>query len=485
MSLSRLIRALLIDSQEMNVPEGKTGTLGSFSNAGLAVGALTAGLLVDIIGRKWTFNLTCLITSIFGTLVAAPRYNYNAVGGVYFLACLGLGGNIPIDATIALEFLPQNRRNLVALLSLWQPIGVVFATVIAYAFADSRYRCNPQWDSCVDPGRNPNQPCCGVSNNMGWRYTLIVLGGVTLLIFFLRFFVFTFHESPKFLLARGKEQEAINVLHRIAKFNRAPPPTLTVEHFAAVERQHFEGSDAGSAATVVDEPVGHASYWALTKRAFKTFGHAFAHLKLIANTRLQLFIFLLFAVTYMGNYWSFNLAGNFLPIILAQYNQLQGQQNAQETYKQYIWIYLPGVIGAIFALFSVQLPIIGRKWSLVISALLQGLSMAMYTQVRNVAGYVGLNALEYIMQTVRPSLLDFDWSRRVQLTSSSLTLCCTRPPPSYLIRPSGAARPVCSPASDVFPVLSLRLPVSDTSTPRRARRRSCGSERVASGSRPS
>jgi hypothetical protein len=26
--------------------------------------------------------------------------------------------------------------------------------------------------------------------------------------------------------------------------------------------------------------------------------------------------------------------------------------------------------------------------------------MAMYTQVRNTAGYVGLNALEYIMQTV-------------------------------------------------------------------------------------
>lgn len=26
--------------------------------------------------------------------------------------------------------------------------------------------------------------------------------------------------------------------------------------------------------------------------------------------------------------------------------------------------------------------------------------MAMYTQVKNTAGYVGLNALEYVMQTV-------------------------------------------------------------------------------------
>lgn len=34
------------------------------------------------------------------------------------------------------------------------------------------------------------------------------------------------------------------------------------------------------------------------------------------------------------------------------------------------------------------------------SAVCQGIAMAMYTQVKNTAGYVGLNALEYVMQTV-------------------------------------------------------------------------------------
>lgn len=46
------------------------------------------------------------------------------------------------------------------------------------------------------------------------------------------------------------------------------------------------------------------------------------------------------------------------------------------------------------------MPLIGRKWSLVFSAVCQGIAMAMYTQVKNTAGYVGLNALEYVMQTV-------------------------------------------------------------------------------------
>lgn len=71
-----------------------------------------------------------------------------------------------------------------------------------------------------------------------------------------------------------------------------------------------------------------------------------------------------------------------------------------DTYEQYMIIYFPGIIGAVLALFSVQMPLLGRKWSLVFSALCQGVSMAMYTQVSSTAAYVGLNALEYIMQTV-------------------------------------------------------------------------------------
>ena len=77
-----------------------------------------------------------------------------------------------------------------------------------------------------------------------------------------------------------------------------------------------------------------------------------------------------------------------------------GRGTVSDTYRQYVIIYLPGILGSIIALFSVQLPLIGRKWSLVISACLQGLSMAMYTQVYTTAGFVGLNAFEYIMQIV-------------------------------------------------------------------------------------
>lgn len=55
--------------QEMNVPSTSYGNIWSCANAGLAVGAFGWGIIVDVIGRRWAFNLTCLITSVFGLLL--------------------------------------------------------------------------------------------------------------------------------------------------------------------------------------------------------------------------------------------------------------------------------------------------------------------------------------------------------------------------------------------------------------------------------
>ncbi|KAB5559627.1 sugar transporter-like protein [Coniochaeta sp. 2T2.1] len=377
--------------QEMGVADADTGNIFAIANAGLAVGALVFGLAVDVIGRKWAFNLTCLITSVFGLLLTAPKYNYGAICGIYFLASLGLGGNIPIDATIALEFLPQNRRFLVALLSMWQPIGVTVASGIAYGTA-AKWRCDPELPSCKAVGAG--EACCTVSSNMGWRYNVIVLGAMTLLVFFLRYFVFRFHESPKFLLSRGKEAEAIEVLHKIARFNKAPTPTLTLEMFALIDRSESTSLDSSDMARDRPQPST-----ATTTKVIRGFGKELRRLKGIFTSKLSAFTFFLLAITYMGDYWSFNLAGSFLPIILLRNNVDTGRGTVKDTYKQYVIIYTPGIIGAVLALVSVQMPLVGRKWSLVLSAILQGLSMAMYTQVTNTAGYVGLNALGYIMQT--------------------------------------------------------------------------------------
>ena len=63
---------------------------------------------------------------------------------------------------------------------------------------------------------------------MGWRYLLFALGGMTLFLWGLRFFVFPLEESPRFLIGRGRDAEAVAVIQRIAAFN-GRTSRLTVE----------------------------------------------------------------------------------------------------------------------------------------------------------------------------------------------------------------------------------------------------------------
>lgn len=126
---------------------------------------------------------------------------------------------------------------------------------------------------------------------MGWRYEVIILGCMTLAIFFLRVIVFKFYETPKFLLSVGKEAEAIEVLHKIAKFNKAPAPTLTLEHLAAVD----EGASQASAVT----EVGKLTKAQRAKKALKAMKRGVTNLKALFSNKLHTFIFVLLAIAYM------------------------------------------------------------------------------------------------------------------------------------------------------------------------------------------
>jgi len=87
---------------------------------------------------------------------------------------------------------------------------------------------------------------------MGWRYLIFTLGGLTLLLWSIRFFVFRFHESPRYLIGKGRDEEAVEVIHKIARFNgRADQCTLTVEDlWKAV--QEVSGEYAPPGAEVID-----------------------------------------------------------------------------------------------------------------------------------------------------------------------------------------------------------------------------------------
>jgi hypothetical protein len=60
------------------------------------------------------------------------------------------------------------------------------------------------------------------------------MGGLMLLLWVIRLFAFKLYESPKYLMGRGRDAEAVEVVHKVAEYN-GKTSTLTVELLTAVD----------------------------------------------------------------------------------------------------------------------------------------------------------------------------------------------------------------------------------------------------------
>lgn len=99
-------------------PEGLTVAV----YVGMLIGALFWGLSADIIGRKYAFNFSLMISSVFA-IVAGAAPNWIVLGLFVALSAFGSGGNLVLDASVFLEYLPSKDQWLITLLAMWWGIG--------------------------------------------------------------------------------------------------------------------------------------------------------------------------------------------------------------------------------------------------------------------------------------------------------------------------------------------------------------------------
>ena len=106
---------------------------------------------------------------------------------------------------------------------------------------------------------------------MGYRYLLFTLGGFTLLLWGLRFFLFKLEESPRFLVGLGKDAEAVAVIQRIATFN-GKECSLTVDDLQRAESEVVGDVKAGDGkrrsvlSASSDYTIGHVKALFKTKK---------------------------------------------------------------------------------------------------------------------------------------------------------------------------------------------------------------------------
>lgn len=162
------------------------------------------GFGCDVFGRRHAFNATLGVTAVFG-MIAACSPNFAAIGCFAALWSFGVGGNLPVDSAVFLEFLPGSHQYLLTILSIDWAIAQVVATLIAWPLLGNL--------TCQE------DEVCTRSKNMGWRYFVIVMGGISLIEFFIRFVLFTIFESPKYLMGKGDDEAAVRIVHEVARRN--------------------------------------------------------------------------------------------------------------------------------------------------------------------------------------------------------------------------------------------------------------------------
>jgi MFS transporter, putative metabolite:H+ symporter len=168
---------------------------------GMTIGAWFSGILGDRYGRRFTYQVNLAIFGL-ASLAAALAPNMIALIACRFVIGIGLGAEIVVGYATLTEFVPASSRGR------W--IGLLAVVTNLSLFASSMVGL---W----------------VIPNLGWRYMFGIVGVLAMVVWFLRK---SMPESPRWLAAHGREQEAESILQAIeaeaARKGPLPPAPATV-----------------------------------------------------------------------------------------------------------------------------------------------------------------------------------------------------------------------------------------------------------------
>lgn len=353
--------------------------------AGMIFGASFWGMSCDFTGRKMAFNATILIGAVFGAAVAGLD-NFGAFCFFWSIIGTAAGGNVPVDSMIFLEFIPGSHQYLVTALSAWWNLGQVIVSLIAWVFL-ANFSCASDAEICQK------------ADNMGWRYTMITLGGVALAFAVIRIFFFKMPESPRFLLAQGRDEQAVEAVNYIARCNKVPEP-LTLAMLQEVDAQLGLVTNVEEGQT---KKLSKAQILRDNVRDFKPMNYAalFSTRKLGQQTGILWLIWLTIGIAYP-------LFFNFLPTYLAQRFP---SGSFDDTYRNYCIVSAVGVCGPISASLLVRTRL-GRRWCMGGSAIITGAFLYGYSAA-------GSQSMDLAFNCVSSLLANFMYAIMYAITPES------------------------------------------------------------------
>lgn len=185
-------------AKEWGLAPGQMGLIGSIGLIGMALGAVISGTVADRIGRKKVFTITVLLYSL-ASAFCALSWNYQSLLVFRFLVGFGLGGELPVAATLVSEYAPSRvRGRFIVLLESFWGLGWIAAACIAYFFI-------PVY---------------------GWRMAFLIGALPALYVCLIRLHM---PESVRYLLTRGRVDEARQIVLSLEKQLHVPSALFTGE----------------------------------------------------------------------------------------------------------------------------------------------------------------------------------------------------------------------------------------------------------------
>ncbi|KAG2177404.1 hypothetical protein INT44_007915 [Umbelopsis vinacea] len=331
---------------------------------GLCLGAIFWSALSDSIGRRYSFNITLLIGGIVA-LIAAGSPTFPAYCVFVTFIGFGMGGNLPIDGALFLEFLPGDWQWLLTFLSVWWALGQLLVVLLAWGFINNY--------SCLSADN------CPTASNLGWRYLYYIVGGIALLMAAARVAFMKLHESPKFLLAQGKDEDVVKLVHIIAITN-GKESTLTLEDFN--QTGDVDSSGDKELGTTVAKSETRGSF--LKRYSLQHVTPLFATRKLAINSSLIIFIWFLVGLSYP----LFNAS---LPLWLRLHN-IDSSESIEQTFREYVGYAVLGIPGSAIGAYLTTLKI-GRRGALGLTTILTGVFIFLFATATNNSQIVAFNAV--------------------------------------------------------------------------------------------
>ena len=353
-----IVTSLILPPVAYEFSVSKQPLLTLAQNIGLLVGAVFWGFGCDIFGRTWAFNLTIGITAFFA-LIAAGSPNFGAVCTFAALWSVGVGGNLPIDSAIFLEFLPGSHQYLLTILSIDWALAQVLANLVAWPLLGNMTCSSAEG--------------CTKAKNMGWRYFMIAMGGLSMVMFIARFALFTIYESPKYLMGKGQNAHAVQVVHEVARRNGKE---------SSISQEELEEIDSGSS--------HRPNATSMVRQRLEKLN--LEHIRALFDTPKRAYstslIILVWAFIGLG----YPLYNAFLPYIQEQRGAKFGDGSTYITYRNSLIIAVLGVPGCLLGGVLVELPRFGRKGALSSSTVLTGAFLLASTTATTSNALLGWNS---------------------------------------------------------------------------------------------